>query len=173
MNLIVTCPRNFEDEAKIEVERILGELGDKTPEITITDLSGILTVKTSIGHDSIIRKIKQILEEEPWSIRYSFRIIPIQGISTTNVDAIASAIKKLTSVIHEHESFKIVVEKRNFDISSKEIISEIAKDMKNKVSLENPDWILLVEILGDKSGVSVVKDDSIISVQKMKRKLSE
>jgi len=173
LNLIVTCPRNFEDEAKIEVEKILDELGDKTPEITITGLSGILTVKTSIGHDSIIRKIKQILDEEPWSIRYSLRIIPIQGISTTNVDAIASEIKKLTSVIQEHESFKIVVEKRNFDISSKEIISEIAKDMKNKVSLENPDWILLVEILGDKSGVSVVKDDSIISVQKMKRKLSE
>jgi len=39
--------------------------------------------------------------------------------------------------------------------------------------MENPDWILLVEILGEKSGVSVVKEDSIISVQKIKRRLSE
>ena len=173
MNLIVTCPRNFEEEAKNEIKNILDKLGDKTPEITITELSGILTVKTSIGHDSIIRKIKQILDDEPWSIRYSLRIIPIQGISTTDVDAIADEIKKLTSVIQENQSFKIVVEKRNSAISSKEIIEKIAKDMKNKVSLENPDWILLVEILGNKSGVSVVKDDSIISVQKIKRKLSE
>jgi len=173
LNLIVTCPRNFEEEAKNEIKNILDELGDKTPEITITDLSGILTVQTSIGHDSIIRKIKQILDDEPWSVRYSLRIIPIQGISTTDVDAIVSEMKKLTGVIQKHESFKIVVEKRNSNISSKEIISEVAKDLKNKVSLENPDWVLLVEILGNKSGVSVVKADSIISVQKIKRRLSE
>ncbi|MDP2667940.1 MAG: THUMP domain-containing protein [Nitrosopumilaceae archaeon] len=173
MNLIVTCSRNFEEEAKNEIKNILDKLGDKTPEVTITDLSGILTVKTSIAHDSIIRKIKQILDDEPWSVRYSLRIIPIQGISTTNIDAIVSEMKKLTGVIQEHESFKIVVEKRNSDISSKEIISEIAKDLQNKVSMENPDWILLVEILGGKSGVSVVKEDSIISVQKIKRRLSE
>jgi len=173
LNLIVTCPRNFEEEAKNEIKNILDELGDKTPEITITDLSGILSVKTSIGHDSIIRKIKQVLDDEPWSVRYSLRIIPIQGISTTDIDAIVSEMKKLTCVIQDHESFKIVVEKRNSDISSKEIITEIAKDLKNKVSLENPDWVLLVEILGNKSGVSVVKEDSIISVQKIKRSLSE
>ena len=173
MNLIVTCSRNFEEETKNEIKDILDKLGDKTPEVTITDLSGILTVKTSIGFDSIIRKIKQILDDEPWSVRYSLRIIPIQGISTTNIDAIVSEMKKLTSIIQEHESFKIVVEKRNSDISSKEIISEIAKDLQNKVSMENPDWILLVEILGGKSGVSVVKEDSIISVQKIKRRLSE
>ena len=173
MNLIVTCSRNFEEETKNEIKNILDKLGDKTPEVTITDLSGILTVKTSIGFDSIIRKIKQILDDEPWSVRYSLRIIPIQGISTTNIDAIVSEMKKLTSIIQEHESFKIVVEKRNSDISSKEIISEIAKDLQNKVSMENPDWILLVEILGEKSGVSVVKEDSIISVQKIKRRLSE
>lgn len=173
MNLIVTCPRNFEEEAQNEIKKILEELGDKTSEITITELSGILTVKTSIDHDSVIRKIKQILDDEPWSIRYSLRIIPIQSISTTSVDAIASEMKKLTGVIQKHESFKIVVEKRNSNISSKEIIAEIAKDMQNKVSMENPDWILLVEILGGKSGVSVVKEDSIISVQKIKRRLSE
>jgi len=173
LNLIVTCSRNFEEETKNEIKNILDKLGDKTPEVTITDLSGILTVKTSIGLDSIIRKIKQILDDEPWSVRYSLRIIPIQGISTTNIDAIVSEMKKLTSIIQEHESFKIVVEKRNSDISSKEIISEIAKDLQNKVSMENPDWILLVEILGEKSGVSVVKEDSIISVQKIKRRLSE
>lgn len=173
MNLIVTCSRNFEEETQNEIKKILEEVGDKTPEITITDLSGILTVKTSIDHDSIIGKIKQILDDEPWSIRYSLRIIPIQSISATTVDAIASEMKKLTGVIQRHESFRIVVEKRNSNISSKEIISEIAKDMQNKVSMENPDWILLVEILGSKSGVSAVREDSIISVQKIKRRLSE
>ncbi|MEX0657318.1 MAG: THUMP domain-containing protein [Nitrosopumilaceae archaeon] len=114
-----------------------------------------------------------MLEDEPWSVRYSHRIIPIQGTSITDVYAIVSEMKKLIGVIQEHESFKIVVEKRNSNISSKEIISEIAKDLQNKVSLENPDWILLVEILGNKSGLSVVKEDSIISVQKIKRRLSE
>ena len=46
MNLIVTCPRNLEPEAESEIKKILNELDDQEPEISQTDMRGILMVNT-------------------------------------------------------------------------------------------------------------------------------
>ena len=39
MNLIVTCARHFEDEAREELADILEELGDSEVKISITNMS--------------------------------------------------------------------------------------------------------------------------------------
>ena len=80
---------------------------------------------------------------------------------------------KLTNVIKSNQSFRITIEKRNSIISSKELISTIAKNFQNKVSLKNPDWIILIEIIGEKTGVSVIKENEILSIPKMKRALTD
>jgi tRNA acetyltransferase TAN1 len=54
--------------------------------------------------------------------------------------------------ISEGESYRISIEKRNSDISSQEVITKIANKIKNKVSLENPDKIIQIEILGGITG---------------------
>ena len=66
-------------------------------------------------------------------------------------------------------SYRITIEKRNTDVSSTEIITDIAKIFPNKVSLNQPDWIILIEILGDKTGISILKDSEIFSLDKTKR----
>jgi len=35
--------------------------------------------------------------------------------------------------------------------------------------LNQPDWIILIEILGNKTGISVLKDDELFSLDKSKR----
>ena len=54
-------------------------------------------------------------------------------------------------------------------MSSTEIIGEIAKMFSNKVSLNQPDWMILIEILGDKTGISILKDNEVFSLDKAKR----
>jgi len=107
--------------------------------------------------------------EEPWLIRYCLRIIPIQMITETEIDKIAQNVIKLKEVIHKNDSYRITIEKRNTDISSTEIITEIANIFPNKVSLNQPDWIVLIEILGNDTGISILKDDELFSLDKAKR----
>ena len=71
----------------------------------------------------------------------------------------------------KHTEYQL--KKRNSDLSSKEIITKIANNIKNKVSLEFPDRILLIEILGNKTGVSILKKSDILSTEKTKRSMSE
>jgi len=173
MNLIVTCARHLEPETEEELRNILKEYGDSDANITVTNMSGILTVETKLDPVDIVKKLREILLDEPWSIRYCLRIIPIQRIVETKIEEIEKIIIEDSKQILDTETYRISIEKRNSNISSQEIISRIANKIKNKVSLEFPDKIVLIEILGNKTGISVLKKTDILSVEKTKRSMSE
>ena len=169
MNLIITCARSLESGTKNEINKILDELGDQEPEILNVGMRGILMVNTIIEPSKIIDYVKNRMIEEPWLIRYCLRIIPIQIITETEIDKIKQNVIKLKDTIQKNDSYRITIEKRNTDISSTEIITEIAKIFPNKVSLNQPDWIVLIEILGNDTGISILKDDELFSLDKAKR----
>ena len=169
MNLIITCARSLESETKNEIKKILGELGDQEPEILNVGMRGILMVNTIIEPSKIIDWVKNKIIEEPWLIRYCLRIIPIQRITDTEIDKIKQNVIKLKDTIQKNDSYRITIEKRNTSISSNEIITEIAKIFPNKVSLNQPDWIILIEILGNETGISILKNDGMFSLDKAKR----
>jgi len=169
LNLIITCARNLEPETKKEIKKILNQLDDQEPEILNVGMRGILMVNTVIEPSKIIDLVKNKIIEEPWLIRYCLRIIPIQSITETEIDKIKQNVIKLKDTIQKNDSYRITIEKRNTDISSNEIITEIAKIFPNKVSLNQPDWIILIEILGDKTGISILKNSELFSLDKSKR----
>ena len=169
MNLIITCARSLESETKNEISKILDELGDQEPEILNVGMRGILMVNTIIEPSKIIDYVKNKMIEEPWLIRYCLRIIPIQMITETEIDKIKQNVIKLKDRIQKNDSYRITIEKRNTSISSNEIITEIAKIFPNKVSLNQPDWIILIEILGNETGISILKNDGMFSLDKAKR----
>jgi len=169
LNLFITCARNLESETENEIRKIFDELGDQEPEILNVGMRGILMVNTIIKPSKIIDWVKNKIIEEPWLIRYCLRIIPIQRITDTEIDKIKQTVIKLKDTIQKNDSYRITIEKRNTDISSTEIITEIAKIFPNKVSLNQPDWIVLIEILGNDTGISILKDDELFSLDKAKR----
>jgi len=173
LNLIVTCSRYLEDEAAQELSMFLESFGDKNSKVSITNLSGIVTCITMLDPFSVIKKIKEKILEEPWSIRYCHRIIPIQETVITEKQNIVNAVLNHSKIIGLEDTYRITVEKRHFVISTKEIIDAIADKIVNKVSLEKFDWMILVEVLGNKTGISVLKENDVLSTQKLKRSLSE
>ena len=173
MNLIVTCARHLEGETEYELIDILDELGDSDVKISVSSMSGIITVQTKLDPIEVVRKMKEMVLDEPWSIRYCLRIIPIQKVVETNIEEIEKLISNMSSEINEKESYRILIEKRNSDISSKEIITKIANEIKNKVSLNFPDKIILIEILGIITGISILKKSDILSLEKTKRSMSD
>ena len=173
MNLIITCARHLEPETEEELRGFLDEFGDSEPKVTITSMSGILTAETKLDPVEVVRKIKEMLLDEPWSVRYCLRIIPIQRIVETKIEEIEKVVEELSENISKDEKYRISIEKRNSDMSSQEIIKQIASKIKNQVSLEFPDKVVLIEILGNKAGISVLKKSDILSTEKTKRSISE
>ena len=173
MNLIITCARHLEPETQEEITRILEDFGDSEPKITISSMSGILTAETNLDPVMVVNKIRELILDEPWSIRYCLRIIPIQKVIETKIEEIEKIISELVDSIPKNDTYRISIEKRNSSLSSQELITKIANKIKNKVSLEKPDKIVQLEILGNKTGVSILEKSDILSVEKTKRSLSD
>ena len=173
MNLIVTCARHLEGDTEDELIDILGELGDSDVKISVSSMSGIITAETKLDPIQVVRKMKEMLLDEPWSIRYCLRVIPIERVIETGIEEIEKTISSMLNQIEEKESYRILIEKRNSDISSKEVITKVANKIKNKVSLDFPDKIILIEILGIVTGISIIKKSDILSLEKTKRSMSD
>ncbi|MBA4454755.1 MAG: RNA methyltransferase [Nitrosopumilaceae archaeon] len=173
MNLIITCARHLEPETSEEITKILEDFGDSEPKVSITNMSGILTAKTQLDPVEVVKKIQEMILDEPWSIRYCLRIIPMQKFIDTDIEKIDETISEMADAIAEGDTYRISIEKRNSQMVSQELIKKIAQKIKNKVSLENPDKIIQIEILGGKTGVSILSKGNILSLEKTKRSLSD
>jgi tRNA acetyltransferase TAN1 len=144
------------------------ELGDPAPVADKTGIRGLVTAKSSLNPCDIIEKFRALLQERPYEFRYALRIIPIEKVVPTDIDKIKSVATELAANIRENETFRVTVEKRFTSIHTRELIEAVATNIERKVNLENPDKILLIEVVGGLTGVSLIQPEDILAVIKEK-----
>ncbi|MGD0159957.1 MAG: THUMP domain-containing protein [Candidatus Bathyarchaeia archaeon] len=167
-NILATTSRGYEKYARSELRFLFEKIGDASPAIERTGVSGLIAVKTNMDTIEAIRQLRALLQQSPYEFRFTLRIIPIEKIVPTELEMIQQAVTELSSKIDEKETFRVTVEKRFTTTHSKEIIEKVAVSIKRKVNLTNPDKIVLIEIIGSITGVSVLNPQDIVSVQKEK-----
>lgn len=152
-----------------ELEYLLEEqIGDPEPAVTKTGIRGLVVAKTTLNPCEVIGKLREILQERPYEFRYALRIIPIERVLSTNLDEIKKVANELAAKIGERETFRVTVEKRFTDLHAKDIITAVAEGIEKKVNLEHPDRILLIEILGGLTGISLIRPVDLLAVLKEK-----
>jgi tRNA acetyltransferase TAN1 len=160
--------RGNERQMCYELAFLLKDAGDPEPKVDKTGIRGLVVAKTTLDPVEAVEKFRALLMEKPYEFRYSLRIIPIQKVVHTELEEIKTAALELTAKMAETETFRITVEKRFTNIHSHEIIEAIATNVKNKVNLDNPNKVLLIEVMGGYAGVSLLKPSSLVSVLKEK-----
>ncbi|MFB3888965.1 MAG: THUMP domain-containing protein [Candidatus Bathyarchaeia archaeon] len=167
-NLLATTMRGNERQMCYELTFLLKEIGDPAPAADKSGIRGVIVGKTTLNPVEAVEKLRVVLQEKPFEFRYAFRIIPIQKVVRTSLDEIKRAAAELASALDPNETFRVTVEKRFTSIHTRDFIEVVAADIKNKVDLDNPDKVLLVEVLGSWTGVSLLKPSDLLSVQKEK-----
>ncbi len=151
-----------------ELLYLLKAIGDPLPEVTNTGIRGLIAAKTFLSPFDAIEKLRRILVERPYEFRYALRILPIEKVVPTDLDLVKRAVAELSTKIAEHETFRVTVEKRFTAIHSRDFIEAAATGIQRKADLDNPDKILLIEVVGGLTGLSLVKPTDILSVVKEK-----
>jgi tRNA acetyltransferase TAN1 len=167
-NILASTMRGNERQMCYELAFLLKDAGDPEPKVEKTGIRGLVVAKTSLDPVEAIEKFRALLAEKPYEFRYSLRIIPIQKVVHTELEEIENAALELTAKMKQTETFRVTVEKRFTNIHSHDIIEAVATTVKNKVNLDNPDEVLLIEIIGGYAGVSLLKPTSLVSVPKEK-----
>ncbi len=168
-NLIVSTYRFREEDAQDEILELLDEFGDQSAESEIIEIKGMILVQSSLDPIAVIDKLKDLVASEPWQIRYVLRVLPVQVVVPTRLDTIRQAARELITKIG-NDTFRVTVEKRHNSLGSMQIVKAIADQISNKVDLENPGWVILVQVLGGVTGVSVLRPNQIFSSVVEKRK---
>jgi len=167
-NLLVTTWRGNEENACSELWYLLGEIGDSAPTVDKTGVAGLIAAKTAFDPFEVIEKFRKILHERSYEFRYTLRIIPVEKVVRTDLGEIQLAATELSSKIGEDQTFRVTVEKRFSETPTQDIIEATAANIERKVDLNNPDKILLIEVVGRLTGLSVIKPNEILAVMKEK-----
>lgn len=171
-NLVITTYRYKEEEATQEAMLIFERLGDTKVKFASSHVSGIILGYTHLDQFEILLEFKKILLDEPWEFRYILRIIPIEICIQTDLIEMKKNVEKLVGKkISFNESYRITVEKRHTNLRSDEIISRIAKNLTYKVNLDQPQWIIMIQIIGNFTGISVIKYNQIFNSTLEKRNI--
>jgi len=171
-NLLVSTPRMLENDACSEVWFLLNEVGDHEPVSEKIGVAGLIVAKTMLDPLTVIKELRKMLKNQPEEFRYTLRVVPIEAVVSTKLENIKKASLELSARIKEDETFRVTVEKRHTTLSSKEIIEAVAEEIDRKVNLLKPNKIVLIEVLGGVTGVSVIEPEDILSVVKQKNQLN-
>jgi len=168
-NLVATTSRGNERPMCNELFYLLkDELGDAQAQTSKTKIRGLIVAKTTLDPYTTIEKLRAILKERPYEFRYALRILPIERVVPTDLEEIKRVTQELVGRIGEQETFRVTVEKRFTTLHSKDIVEAAASLINRKADLENPDRILLIEVLGASTGISLLKPGDALSVMKEK-----
>jgi len=171
-NLLATADNFNRSQACSELWMLLRAVGDEAPEVDRSPVKGLITARTNLDPLEAIRRLREELLENSKHFKVLLRVMPIEARVPTTMEDIKEASRSLASKIPEEETYRITVEKRRTELRSMEVIDAIAEGIERRVDLENPDWTLLVQILGRTTGVSMIPSDGLLNVQKERASLS-
>jgi tRNA acetyltransferase TAN1 len=166
-NLLISTPANYEKDARAEFWMLCLALGDEHPLTKMTEFSGLVLGKTKYDSKDFIQRVKQFREQNPqWPFLYLLKMEPLDRIVELELDVILEIFHELIKEvpITPDQSFKVELKKRSSSISQHDFIKYIAELLPNPVNLENPDYILKVELLGRYAGLAILTADQVLSL---------
>jgi len=168
-NLLISTSRGNEKNACREIWYLLNELGDKDPEVDVTPAIGLIVASTSLDSLEATSKLRGIVQEKPWEFRYILKITPIERVVPADLLEISRVSQELADRIRIGETYRVTVRKRHSQLRTKDIVDASASKIDRRVDLDHPDKILLVEVISEVAGLSVVSPDGVLAVGKEKR----
>ena len=165
--LLISCRRNFESNASSEIHFALtNELKLNSEDIKAknTGISGLITVRlNNMDNLHVVDQLKELEKVNSYFI-HCLKIKPIMYTIKNDFEDLSEIVKDHLDEINGN--YKIEVNKRHSSLRSIEVIKVIADIVKNPVSLDNPDTLVLVEIIGDKLGLSIINPKYIFATNK-------
>lgn len=168
-NLIVTYDPTHPGKAKDEVKTLLGET-DEDPEFLQSEVEGIFLIRIEEPKKTV-KKLAEICSGEPDKFGYTFKWIPVDKWSSSDIGDMSTEIRNLEDKIDANEKWKLDLTKRKYDKYTTTNLIETLTEGINKpnVDLKKPDKIVKVDIIGEQAAISLLNADEYLDVHKIKK----
>ena len=152
MHFMVTTPVNRQYDGMWEIQWAV-----ETCRVIKTRYKGLFLIEAD---EDALQKIKD------YETTAVCKVIPLHAMVKADLSEIVKEVNSLArEKLAHNESFAVRCKRRGFPLPSKEIEKEvgshIVETFKNPVDLDNPDKVILIEIIDKKAGISILKDGEI------------
>jgi len=172
-NLLVTLQGHkdsYSGEELIGIEEIELVLSSYEPVLHIKESKypNVVLVELTMDPEEAVA----ILSEAPTTV--ISKVVPIDVVVKTKIDAILEKTLVISrKKMKTGDSFVVRVDLRGrrhikskeelIDVVSNELIDKLGKSMDpQSLDIENPDWVVQIEVVGDDTGISVLKPHQIL-----------
>jgi tRNA acetyltransferase TAN1 len=168
--MLVGCPRERERAAISEVRYFIEDiLGDTELSLQRTHIVGLVTCQTGLDPFEVVHRLHEMAIENPYQFRFAIRFTPLEVCVRSNLEDIIEGARGLLSRIGEEESFRVTVRRRHTELENMQVVLAVAGVIPRRVNLDNADKTVWVEIVGEKTGISVLSSDQdILSIMSMR-----
>ncbi len=155
--LLVTAPQGREGDAILELEWALGKV-----RVRGTDWKGVLLAETPLSKEEAVRLL---VDFETQSI---FRVVPLDELVRSDENEVVERAAEIARKrIKPDESFAVRCKKRGDKIKSGKGVelrlgARIKEETGAAVNLGSPTWYVLIEVLGRRTGVAVVRAGEMV-----------
>ncbi|WP_297062157.1 THUMP domain-containing protein [Thermococcus sp.] len=154
MILLVTTRPGREGDAILELEWALEKVRVKG-----TDWKGVLLAETPLSKEEVLERLKNF---ETQAIQ---RVVPLDELVSAKLEDIEKALLRLGEKIKGTFAVRAKV-RGNRGLSERKLEVELGSLLVGryglKVDLSEPDYLVLVEILGKRAGIGVLRRDEVL-----------
>jgi tRNA acetyltransferase TAN1 len=153
MYFIITTPVSRQYDGMWEVQWAVGDC-----KIVKTRHKGLFLIEAD---EKAAQKIR---EYETTAV---YKVIPLDSLIKADLPSIIEETLTIAQKkLNPKEPFAVRCKRRGFPVPSMEIEREIGakivEKFKNPVNLDNPEKIILIEIIDKKAGIAIVKESEIV-----------
>ena len=164
MDLLVSYSWNHFFPARREVISVLKNFGDPDPKVEKSGVMGIAIVHTSLDNREVIGRCKELFVAAP-AFEFAIKWVPVDFWCDTALDSMKKVIEEsVRHQIGENETWGMKVEKRGWQqYHTAEIVEYLAASINRKVNLKNPDKLIRIDVLRERTAISLLKPGEIFS----------
>lgn len=167
MDLLISYAWGNYGLAKSEVIRILKAFGDPDPWIEKTQVMGIAIAHTGLDNREVIRRCRELWESRPDdSFEFAIKWVPVDYWCDARLETMKRVIDEhVRERIGVDQTWGMKVYKRRWqEYHSIEIIEYLAADIPQKVDLDNPDWLIYINVIGSSCAISLLAPGEVFSL---------
>ncbi|MFA5312298.1 MAG: THUMP domain-containing protein [Methanomassiliicoccales archaeon] len=170
-NMLVTFRPNEKGHAENEMRARLKDVNAQTESVEETNVEGVFEVLILGDPKKVVKDLRLLCIDAPELFLHTHHWVPIERWVGPYIDEMVKVAKEYEKGIEEGERWMLHLHKRHIGKHSADLIEKLTAPInRGKVDLERPERVVVVEILGDRAGMSLVRIDELLDVGKVREK---
>lgn len=167
--MLVTFRPNQKGHAESEIRARLEDVGAHVDSIEETNIEGVCEVKVLGDPKEVVADLRKLCFQDPEQFPYTHHWVPLEKWVEPYIDEMLKVTTEYGKQIAANDRWMMHLHKRHTGRHSSDLIERLTAPInQGVVDLREPQKIVIVELMGDRAGMALVRSEELLDVIKVR-----